>query len=154
MQGTLSDTEIEDLLSSETFGHLGCTDGPKPYVIPMAFAYKENTIYGQTTAGKKVEILRKNPQVCFQVQDLQAHRWRSVLCHGLFEELDFEALQRREDVEAVRILTERIGRIQEKVGIAVPFSFSDGASPLTVNEKKSSLFRIVIQEKAGRFFMG
>jgi hypothetical protein len=152
MQGVLSETEINTLLSSEVFGHLGCTDGLKPYVVPMAYVYRDNVLYGQTTEGKKVEMLRKNPLVCFQVERLKDRQWRSVMCWGTLEELAFEELQQPEAVEVVHLLTERIGGIQENVGIAVPFSFAKGAVPLTVNEKKSTLFRILVTEKSGRFY--
>lgn len=151
MHGTLTDPEMQALLSSEMFGHLGCTDGVKPYVVPMAFAYRDNVLYGQTMEGKKVEMMRKNPLVCFQVEKLQDTEWKSVICWGTFEEMDFARLGKPEAVEAVKLLTQRLGSIQEAAGIAVPFSFSGGAAPLTVNEKTSTLFRIVLTEKTGRF---
>ncbi len=152
MQGTLSSTEMDHVLASEIFGHLGCSDAGKPYIVPMAYVYRENALYGQTTEGKKVEMLRRNQLVCFQVEQLKERQWRSVICWGRFEELAFEELESPGAMEIVRLLTERIGGIQENVGIAVPFSFSGGASPLTVNERTSTLFRIPIAEKTGRFF--
>ncbi|NOS67438.1 MAG: hypothetical protein HOO67_03695 [Candidatus Peribacteraceae bacterium] len=82
MQDKLSDKEMNMLLSSEVFGHLGCCDDGKPYIVPMAYVYNENTLYGQTTEGKKVEKLRKNPLVCFQVESLKEGQWRSVICWG------------------------------------------------------------------------
>jgi hypothetical protein len=152
MQGTLSEAEMNILLSSEVFGHLGCTDGLKPYVVPMAYVFHDNVLYGQTTEGKKVDILRKNPLVCFQVEGLNERQWKSVLCWGTFEEMDFDELQSPEAMTIVELLTKRIGAIQDNVGIAVPFSFSGGAKPLTVNEKNSTLFRILLKEKTGRWY--
>jgi nitroimidazol reductase NimA-like FMN-containing flavoprotein (pyridoxamine 5'-phosphate oxidase superfamily) len=152
MQGELSGAEMDALLSSEVFGHMGCTDGTRPYIVPMAYVYHGNALYGQTTEGKKVEVLRKHSLVCFQVQKQEHRRWRSVICWGTFEELDFRELQKPQAVEVVKLLTQRIGAIQDNVGIAVPFSFSDKAAPMTVNEKTSTLFRISITEKTGRFF--
>ena len=153
MQGELSDVEMDELLSSEVFGHLGCSDGGKPYIVPMAYVFRENALYGQTTEGKKVDMLRKNPLVCFQVEKLKERQWRSVICWGKFEELDFEELEKPEAVEIVKLLTQRIGAIQENVGIAIPFSFPGTAEPAVVNDKKSSLFRILITEKTGKFYM-
>ncbi len=46
----------------------------------------------------------------------------------------------------------KIGSIQKQVGVSIPFSFVEAAVPLTVNEKKSTLFRIVIAEKTGKFY--
>lgn len=152
MQGVLSDAEMKDLLTAEVFGHLGCFDGGKPYVVPLAYVYHNNTIYGQTTEGRKVEILRKNPLVCFQVEKLHDRKWSSVMCWGAFEELAFEDLRDPQAIFIVKLLTERIGKIQENVGVEIPFSFSDGAIALRVNDKQSTLFRIRISEKSGRWY--
>jgi nitroimidazol reductase NimA-like FMN-containing flavoprotein (pyridoxamine 5'-phosphate oxidase superfamily) len=153
MSDTLTDSQMNELLTEEIFGHLACSDNGKPYVIPMAYVFIENVLYGQTTSGKKVEMMRKNPLVCFQVEQLKDNRWRSVMCWGMFEELDFAQLKEPQESMAVEILTQRIAGIQQNVGVSVPFSFSQKARPLTVNEKQSTLFRIVIQEKSGRVYV-
>jgi len=152
MDGPLSDSEMNALLQSEIFGHLGCCDQDKPYVVPLAYIYNNNAIYGQTTEGRKTEILRKNPLVCFQVENRQETSWHSIMCWGTFEEMDFEKLGEPEVIRIVKLLTERLGKIQKNVGISIPFSFGEKATPLTVNEKKSTLFRIPITEKTGRFY--
>ncbi len=111
----LSGGEIDTLLSREVFGHLGCVDGKRPYVVPMAFVFHDNVIYGQTSEGKKVEMLRRNPLVCFQVEKKGTYGWESAMCFGTFEELDFGELEKPESVEIVRLLTKRIGGIQDGV---------------------------------------
>jgi nitroimidazol reductase NimA-like FMN-containing flavoprotein (pyridoxamine 5'-phosphate oxidase superfamily) len=117
----------------------------------MAYVFYGNAIYGQTTEGKKIDMLRRNPTVCFQVQKLTNH-WRSALVNGTFEELDFAKLEQTEASMIVELLTMRLGAIQSTVGVSVPFTFTGKAEPLTVNNKKSTLFRIVITEKSGREF--
>lgn len=152
MDKPLSPDGINELLRSEVFGHLACVDGDKPYISPMAYVFYGNAIYGQTTEGKKIDILRRNPQVCFQVQQ-KSDCWRSVLCWGTFEELDFDQLEQTEASMIVELLTMRLGAIQSEVGISVPFGFSGKAAPLSVNHKTSTLFRILITEKTGREFL-
>ncbi len=152
MERTLSTGETDALLQSEVFGSLGCADGSRPYVLPLAYVYHENVIYGQTTEGKKTDILRRNPSVCFQVQRQGEGEWRSAMCWGTFEELDFEKLEKGEAAQIVALLTKRLSGIQKNVGIVIPFSFADGAAPLTLNSKKSTLFRILVTEKTGRLF--
>ena len=53
--------------------HLGLSDGSTPYVVPMSYGY-ELTADGKLTLhlhcageGRKLEILRKNPHVCFEI---------------------------------------------------------------------------------------
>lgn len=151
MQRTLSDDDIDALLTSEVFGHLACVDGQKPYIVPLAYVFYGNAIYGQTTEGKKIEILRRNPHACFQVQK-QEGSWKSVLCWGMFEELDFDQLEQTEASMIVELLTMRLGAIQSDVGISVPFGFTGRAEPLSMDHKKSTLFRFRITEKTGREF--
>jgi nitroimidazol reductase NimA-like FMN-containing flavoprotein (pyridoxamine 5'-phosphate oxidase superfamily) len=152
MSGTLSDAKIDDVLTTEIFGHLGCIDNGKPYVVPMAFVFQENVLYGQTTEGKKIEMLRKNPKVCFQVERHKDGKWQSVMCHGTFEELDFKDITRSDQLVAIELLTKRIASIQKNVGVQVPYSYEKGTTPLTLNGKQSTLFRILIEEKSGRAY--
>jgi uncharacterized protein len=149
MTTPLTNAEIDALLSSQQFGHLGCTDESKPYVFPLAYAYHDNVIFGQTTVGAKIEILRKHPKVCFQVQEVTPTSWRSAQCWGHFEEMDFDALEKGEATRIVRILTDHLGAIQEQVGIRIPFVGKDTVSPALVNGRITTLFRIVVTEKTG-----
>jgi len=88
MLGELTDTEINNVLSSQVVGRLACTDGSQPYVVPVTYAYDGKNIYGQTNEGTKLKILRKNANVCFEVDIMSDMRnWKSVLVYGKFEEL-------------------------------------------------------------------
>ena len=136
MHRELTPEEMKEVLATETLGHLGCTDSERPYIIPMAFSYAKGILYGQTTEGKKTEILRKNPHCCFQIGSSKGGMWRSVLCEGEFEELNFAQLHEPSAIEAVKALTERLSAIQDVVGI-------------DIHEKKSTLFRIVITNMSG-----
>lgn len=151
MHRPLSAEGIEELLTSQVFGHLACCDAGVPYIVPIAYIYHDNAIYGQTTEGRKTDILRRNPLVCFQVQQ-HTDCWRSVLCYGTFEELDFQKLQDNDGTMIVELLTMRLGAIQDDIGITVPFSFNGHATPLSADDRVSTVFRIVISEKTGREF--
>ena len=153
MNGMLSNEEMTDVLLQESFGHLGCCDNAIPYVVPMAFAYHDNVIYGQTKEGRKIAILRKNPHVCFQVQSQQGNVWRSVLCHGMFQELAVSELTHRGEIQAVQSLSAHLGKAQGQVGVGVGFSFAGTPEPLAMDGRTSTLFRIVISEKTGRFYV-
>ncbi len=153
MNGTLSDADMDELLTSGVFGHIGYCDGGKPYVMPLAYVFHDNEIYGQTTEGRKIELIRKNPLVCFQVQHERNYEWRSVICWGTLEELDFEHMEHKEAIPIIRLLTDRLGGIQKNVGITIPsFSLNGKAVPLTVDGRKSTLFRILVTERTGRFY--
>ena len=59
---------IEDVLSRAMVCRLGMCDGDRPYVVPLCFGYEDNALYFHSAGqGKKIEILRKNNDVCFEV---------------------------------------------------------------------------------------
>ena len=151
MQGALTDLEIDTLLSRLSLGHLGCSDDGKPYIFPMAYAFRDNVLYGQTTEGAKVAVLRKNPSICFQVEEVTDDGWQSAIVWGTFEELDFERLSPGTATVAAELLSVRIGKRQATFGMHIPYVLGEKMTPVTVNGRRATLFRIVIQEKSGRF---
>lgn len=151
MQGTLTDIEIDALLSRCVLGHLGCYGDGRPYVFPMAFAYRDNVLYGQTTEGMKVATMRGNPLVCFQVEEVTDGGWESAILWGTFEELDFEHLSPGTATVAAELLSVRIGKKQASYGMHIPCRLGESMEPMSVNGRKATLFRIVVQEKSGRF---
>ena len=59
---------IADVLSKAAVCRLGLCDGDRPYVVPLCFGYKGNALYFHCgSQGKKLDILRKNNNVCFEV---------------------------------------------------------------------------------------
>lgn len=151
MQGALSDRDIDALFAAQSFGHLACSDDGKPYIVPMAYVFHNNALYGQTTEGKKIAILRSNPSVCFQVEEITADGWRSAQCWGTFEELDFGALQEPQSLDVVRMLTKHIASMQKRMGVTVPFG-PDGHAAVDERGRRATVFRIAIQEKTGRWY--
>jgi hypothetical protein len=65
--------EIEGLLGRALVGRLGLVDGDEPYVVPLNFVYDAGRIiFHCGMEGRKLEILEKNPKVCFEVDELGA----------------------------------------------------------------------------------
>lgn len=87
--GVLDEQNINNVLSSQAVGRLACTDGNIPYIVPVTYFFNGDYIYGQTQEGKKLEILRKNKHVCFEVDSMiDMRNWQSVIVFGDFEELN------------------------------------------------------------------
>ncbi len=88
MWGDLDKNQIENLLKSEVIGRLGCFDGNKVYVVPITYAYNNGYIYGHTKDGLKIQMMRNNPNVCFEIDWMKdMSNWKSVIIYGTFEEL-------------------------------------------------------------------
>lgn len=91
MLGKLTADEIDQVLLRHQLGRLGLAGNGQVYVYPLAYGYDGTYLYFQSQPGLKVDLLRENPTVCFEVEDIQspAH-WRTVMLHGVAEELDDE----------------------------------------------------------------
>ncbi len=142
MIGLLNDTQIDHVLNSQFVGRIGCHARGKTYVVPIAYAFDGAYIYGHSLVGQKVQMMRENPLVCFQVDQIDnLANWRSVTIDGEFEELKTVRLQSK----AFTILSDRLN----------PIKTSDAAQPRQPppGEKKRRpiFFRIAIKEKSGRF---
>jgi uncharacterized protein len=61
---------IEDVLRAAQVMRLGLTDGQWPYVVPLDFGYEPGAVYFHCAReGHKLDLLRANPRVCFEVED-------------------------------------------------------------------------------------
>ena len=60
--------EIESIISQAVVCHLGLCYENKPYIIPLNFGYKNNILYFHSAnEGKKLDIIKLNNQVCFEM---------------------------------------------------------------------------------------
>ena len=65
-------SQIIEILDKSKILHLAMVDGDDPYVIAMNYGYTMEegklTLYMHgATQGRKLDILRKNPKVCFEL---------------------------------------------------------------------------------------
>ena len=149
MLGELSVIEIEELLHKQIVGRIGCHDMDLVYVVPISYAYDDNRIYCHTYEGKKIDIMRNNPKVCFQVDEMRdMANWRSVMAWGEFQELS----NQDERTQALLILLHRQlparSSITTHLGKSWPFTPS---SKEDLNKIPGIVFRISLTEKTGRF---
>jgi nitroimidazol reductase NimA-like FMN-containing flavoprotein (pyridoxamine 5'-phosphate oxidase superfamily) len=86
--------EIEQLLRTAIVGRIACCghgavgDG-RPYLVPLAYGYDGEAVYAHSGPGRKLDLMRAEPRVTFEVDEAQASdRWRSVIVEGIFEEID------------------------------------------------------------------
>lgn len=146
MTGRLTNEQIDTLLISNQAGRLGCCADNIPYVVPIAYAYHQDYIYSHTREGSKVDLMRYNPHVCFEVDEIDnLANWRSVIVQGTFEELKGEAAE-----DAMQILKNRLAPYQTSVYSL--FLWDIQSKRLTTQPQNSEvIFRIRISEKSGRF---
>lgn len=66
----MDNNEMERMLMEAYVCRIGLCTGNVPYIVPMNFGYRHNAIYLHSALeGRKIEILRKNPTVCFEIDE-------------------------------------------------------------------------------------
>ena len=148
MLGKLNENEIEKILQENFVGHLGCHANGLTYVVPISYAYVDGCIWGRTFEGMKMDIIRQNPSVCFQVETIPSMtNWRSIVGWGEFDELT----EREEKNKALKILLERktpsVSGLMTKLAADWPFCNID------CDTVHGIFFKIFLIEKTGRFEM-
>ena len=59
---------IEAVIQRAQVCRLAMVDGDRPYVVPLSFGYRAQRLYFHSAVqGYKIEILQKNPKVCFEM---------------------------------------------------------------------------------------
>lgn len=148
MLGVLNAAEIERLLERQVVGRVGCSKDGKTYVVPISYAYDGEYVYCHTHDGMKIDYMRHNPNVCFEVDHLHnMANWQSAITWGTFEELT-DPEQR---TKALQKLHQRILPFvaSETVQLSPDWPFP----PEELNKIPGITFRIRLTEKTGRFEM-
>lgn len=148
MFGKLNQEEIETVLHSQLVGRIGCHENDTTYVVPISYAYDGEYIYAHTHEGMKIDIMRKNPKVCFEVESMSnMSNWKTVICWGEFEEINQE-IERHSVLEKLqdRILP-AFPSATTKLSPIWPFP----ASYVEIDKITGVVFRIGLTKKTGRF---
>ena len=147
MLGELNESQIESLLHDLPVGRIGCHADGITYIVPVNYAYDGTDLYAHSAKGMKIDIMRKNPEVCFQadaITDLQ--NWESVICWGKFEEIT-DMLEREKAMQKIINKTMPLMRGE----YAQPsHGFTNRASDVG-NEVELILYKIILSKKTGRF---
>ena len=76
-----SKKEIEKILQESHVCRLAMVDGNKPYMVPMNFGYKDECLFFHSAKqGRKIDVIKKNPHVCFEVDHLIKFKKAKMAC--------------------------------------------------------------------------
>jgi nitroimidazol reductase NimA-like FMN-containing flavoprotein (pyridoxamine 5'-phosphate oxidase superfamily) len=121
---------IESLLASSIVGRIACNAaGERPYLVPLAYAYDGESIYAASGPGRKLDLMRADPRVSFEVDRVQqSDTWQSVVVEGEFEEVS--------DADEIQLA---VGLLERATGVPV------------VMGEHSIVFRLRLTAKSGRY---
>jgi nitroimidazol reductase NimA-like FMN-containing flavoprotein (pyridoxamine 5'-phosphate oxidase superfamily) len=146
MLGELNEMQINNVLSSQVLGRLACADAKQPYIIPVTYTYDGQYIYGQINEGMKLKILRKNPNVCFEVDlIMDMANWQSVIVYGKFEELKNKEAEEARNILFNRVFPLLTSSTIHKYGHEVTGKVNNST------RIKHVMYRIKINKVTGRF---
>ena len=88
MIGEMGEQAAREFLASHNLGRLGCSWENHPYVMPVHYLVDGDCLYLHSLPGRKIEVLRANPQACLLVDSIEDdYHWRSVIANGIYEEV-------------------------------------------------------------------
>jgi nitroimidazol reductase NimA-like FMN-containing flavoprotein (pyridoxamine 5'-phosphate oxidase superfamily) len=62
-------TVIEEIIACAEVCRIAMCDGNVPYLVPVNFGYRDRAIFIHSPLeGRKIDILKKNNRVCFEVE--------------------------------------------------------------------------------------
>lgn len=74
--------EIEELLLNQKIGRLGTSFNDRPYITPVNYVFIGGKIYIHSTIGPshKLDNIRSNPNVCFEIEDVKEVLIKEPIC--------------------------------------------------------------------------
>jgi len=144
----LTQTEINEFLGRQYIGRLACCKDNIPYLIPITYCYDsvDDSVIGYTGFGKKLHMLRKNPKVCLEVDEIEGlATWRTVIGMGEFIEL------RGTDArKALQFFVKTIRMLAQKNEQDKHVQFLKDMANTEIHFSESVIYKIKFYEKTGR----
>src|SRR6185437_361563 len=132
----LDDAESRALLASQHVGRLAFTLHDRVDIEPISYVLVGDWLYGRTSEGTKLSVLKHSPWVAFEVDDIRTpFDWRSVVVHGTAYFLSGEPPEDPLYREALELLRSADARI---------LTDADPA------KQRTHLFRIYLNSLTGR----
>lgn len=148
MIGNLSQEAALEVLQTNILGRIGCSDGKKVYVVPVNYVFDGKHIIAHSVSGMKIDMMRKNPAVCFEVDEMYDLRnWKSVILWGEYQELTNE----RDRYTAMKLFVDKTMHMKISETAIPPETSEQRMHPRSPGNIKPIVYRIVISEITGRY---
>lgn len=136
--------EMDAIINATHLMHLALVDGNMPFLVPVFYAYDGTSLYFHSAqAGTKIEIIRRNNNVCFEIS----------VDHGFIdsdEACDFEARHRTViGVGKALFVDDETEKIKALDRIVAHFSKNTFTYPKT-NLDRTAVIRIEIDSIKGK----
>ncbi len=138
------ESDIKAIIDKANVCRLAMASGNKPYIVPLCFGYLDDVLYFHSALkGQKIDLLRQNPNVCFEfdlitaiIESENACEWgmkyQSVI--GFGKAVIIESLDEKRD--ALNII---MGQYSDR-----PFQFPESKL------KATAVIRVEIESMTGK----
>jgi nitroimidazol reductase NimA-like FMN-containing flavoprotein (pyridoxamine 5'-phosphate oxidase superfamily) len=93
--------EIQSLLARNHVGRIAFSFHDRVDIRPIHYVYSDNWIFGRTSQSDKLDVLRHNQWVAFEVDEVNGpFDWMSVVAHGSFYRLTDEDMPQSAELRA------------------------------------------------------
>lgn len=148
MLGDLNEKEIQQVLENNFIGRIGCYDGDNVYIVPVNYLVSLQCVYGHSLEGRKIEVMRNNPKVCFEVEDIKSHTdWRTVIAWGVYEELT-------DDAEITKLrdhFSDQVLKLKASKTAMPPHAAEERSRDVKPDFARSVFYKIKFTDLSGRF---
>lgn len=149
MLGIFDEKQIDDLLKSQLIGRIGCHTDGITYIVPVNYVFDGSCIYAHSAEGMKVKMLRKNPNVCFEVDAItDMFNWQSAIVWGMFQELT----EVTEQIRAMQLINDGMQPFLKDMRSHPSHGITEEASDIGT-KKDLVIYKITPIRKSGRFEM-
>jgi nitroimidazol reductase NimA-like FMN-containing flavoprotein (pyridoxamine 5'-phosphate oxidase superfamily) len=150
MVGHLNEEQIIAVLKENALGRIGCSDGKQSYIVPVNYYFDGNAIVVHSEVGKKIKMMRQNPNVCFEVDEMTDFtNWRSVIIFGRYQEIEDEEEQK----EVMDAYINSMMRIKLSETALLPEIHAARLHHRT-GPLETVIYKIVIEKMTGRYEYG
>lgn len=148
MIGKLTNEQMQEVLKENVLGRIACTDGTKTYIVPVNYVYDGNSLIFHSLPGMKIDMMRKNPEVCFEVDEMKSFTsWKSVIVQAHYQEL----IEERDRYAAMKLFVDRMLRLKISETAVPPELSEQRVHPRSPGNIKPVIYRLIIHEMTGRF---
>ena len=131
--------EAREVLGQLNYAHLAVSKDNIPYVVPVHYAFDGDDLFIYTTEGKKADIIKVNPEICLQAEDVEDNEnWKSVMVAGTAERIT--------DEDSREKALDLILKINPKLTPAIGIRWMDS----WVRENVEVIYRITPRSVTGR----
>lgn len=87
----LAPGECAAILARNHVGRIAYAFRDRVDIEPIHYVFEDGWLYGRTSAGSKLDAIRRNPWVAFEVDEVAGlFAWTSVVARGSFHHVDAE----------------------------------------------------------------